>query len=42
LTLRVAPVEAETRSLAALLPDTSHAKLLSNPAVQEGVLGVLG
>ncbi len=42
LTLRVAPAEAETRSLAALLPDTSHARLLSNPAVQDGVLAVLG
>jgi len=41
LTLRVVPVEAETRSLAALLPDTSHARLLSNPAVQDGVLALL-
>ena len=41
-TLRVGPVEAESRSLAALLPDTSHARLLSNPAVQDGVLAVLG
>ena len=39
LTLRVAPVE--TRSLAALLPETQHGKLLSNPAVQDGVLSLL-
>jgi pimeloyl-ACP methyl ester carboxylesterase len=39
LTLRVAP--AATRSLADLLPETQHGKLLSNPAVQDAVLSLL-
>ena len=33
--------EDEERSLADYLPETQHGKLLSNPAVQEGVLSVL-
>ncbi len=41
-TLRVAPAEDEARALADYLPETQHGKLLSNPAVQEGVLSVLG
>ncbi len=40
-TLRVAPPEAEARALADYLPDTQHGKLLSNPAVQDGVLSIL-
>ncbi len=36
VTLRAAPTEA-TRALASMLPETAHAKLLSNPAVQDGV-----
>jgi hypothetical protein len=40
-TLRVGPSPADTRSLAAFLPETSHAKLLSNPAVQGAVLALL-
>ena len=40
-TLRVAPIEDEERSLADDLPETQHGKLLSNPAVQAGVLSVL-
>lgn len=41
MTLRLRSSETGTRSLAAFLPDTAHAKLLSNPAVQDGVLAVL-
>ncbi len=41
MTLRLAPAETGTRSLAAFLPDTAHAKLLSNPAVHAGVLSLL-
>jgi len=42
-TLRVAPSEDEARALADYMPETQHGKLLSNPAVQEGVLlSVLG
>jgi pimeloyl-ACP methyl ester carboxylesterase len=40
-TLRVAPAEDEARALADFLPETQHGKLLSNPAVQDGVLKVL-
>jgi pimeloyl-ACP methyl ester carboxylesterase len=40
-TLRVAPPEDEARSLADYLPETQHGKLLSNRAVQDGVLSVL-
>ncbi len=40
MTLRLRPPETE-RSLAALLPDVAHAKLLSNPAVHDGVLALL-
>jgi pimeloyl-ACP methyl ester carboxylesterase len=40
-TLRAGPSPADTRSLAALLPETSHAKLLSNPAVQDAALALL-
>ncbi len=39
--LRVRSKEAEPRSLADFLPETQHGKLLSNPAVQNGVLSVL-
>ncbi len=41
MTLRVTPAETGTRSLAAFLPDTAHAKLLVNPAVHDGVLSLL-
>ena len=41
-TLRVSPSEDEARALADYMPETQHGKLLSNPAVQEGVLSVLG
>ncbi len=41
MTLRVRPPETDERDLAALLPETAHGKLLSNPAVQEGVLALL-
>lgn len=41
LTLRLRPAEADTRSLSAFLPETAHAKLLSNPAVHDGVLSLL-
>ncbi|MCX6031400.1 MAG: hypothetical protein NT169_19140 [Chloroflexi bacterium] len=41
LTLRVAPAEPEARSLWASLPETSHGKLLANPAVQDAVLALL-
>jgi pimeloyl-ACP methyl ester carboxylesterase len=41
-TLRVAPAKDEARALADYLPETQHGKLLSNPAVQEGVLAALG
>lgn len=41
LTLRLRSPETDTRSLAAFLPDTAHAKLLSNPAVHDGVLALL-
>jgi pimeloyl-ACP methyl ester carboxylesterase len=41
-TLHVAPIEDEERSLADDMPETQHGKLLANPAVQEGVLSVLG
>ena len=41
LNLRVRLPEMETRSLAAWLPDTAHAKLLSNPMVHDGVLSQL-
>ena len=34
--------EDEERSLADDMPETQHGKLLSNPAVQEGVLAALG
>jgi pimeloyl-ACP methyl ester carboxylesterase len=40
-TLGVAPAEDEARALADYLPETQHGKLLSNPAVQDGVLSVL-
>jgi len=40
-TLRAVPPEDEARSLAAYLPETQHGKLLSNPAVQTGVLAAL-
>ena len=40
-TLRVAPAKDEARALADYLPETQHGKLLSNPAVQEGVLSVV-
>ena len=40
-TLHVAPPEDEARALADYLPETQHGKLLSNPAVQEGVLSVV-
>lgn len=39
--LRRAPDETATRSLYAFLPDTSHGRLLSNPAVHKGVLALL-
>ena len=42
LKLRAGSQEAESRDLAAFLPETQHGKLLANPAVQEGVLSVLG
>lgn len=41
LSLRVRSGEAEPRALADYLPETQHGKLLSNPAVQGGVLAVL-
>jgi|GEM_PF-1062174 len=41
LTLRVTLAGAESRSLAAFLPETQHGRLLSNPEVQDGVLSVL-
>jgi triacylglycerol esterase/lipase EstA (alpha/beta hydrolase family) len=41
-TLHVAPIGDEERSLADDMPETQHGKLLSNPAVQDGVLSVLG
>ena len=41
-TFRAEPIQDEERSLADDLPETQHGKLLSNPAVQEGVLSVLG
>lgn len=41
MTLRLRPAEAGTRSLAAFLPDTAHAKLLANPAVHQEVLSLL-
>lgn len=39
--LRAAPAESGTRLLAAFLPETAHAKLLSNPAVHDRVLSLL-
>jgi len=41
MTLRVVSRETGERSLAAFLPDVAHGKLLSNPAVHDGVLSVL-
>ncbi len=41
LTLRVAPPEKDARALVDYLPETQHGKLLSNLAVQDGVLKVL-
>jgi hypothetical protein len=41
VTLTGVPVAAGERSLRDLLPDISHGKLLSNPAVQAAVLEVL-
>lgn len=41
LTLRSAPRPADERSLNAILPDTAHANLLSNPAVHDAVLALL-
>ena len=40
-TLRTAPSDAGARALADYLPETQHGKLLSNPAVQDGVLSIL-
>jgi hypothetical protein len=40
-TLRVGPSAKDARGLADDLPETQHGKLLSNPAVQDGVLSVL-
>ncbi len=39
--LRRTPDEMTTRSFYAFLPDTSHGRLLSNPAVHDGVLALL-
>jgi pimeloyl-ACP methyl ester carboxylesterase len=41
LALRFVPSEPAASALAAFLPDTAHAKLLSNPAVHAGVLSLL-
>jgi pimeloyl-ACP methyl ester carboxylesterase len=41
LAVRFVSPEPEASALAAFLPDTAHAKLLSNPAVHAGVLSVL-
>lgn len=41
LTLRLGPTAAESRSLAAFFPETQHGRLLSNPAVHDGVLALL-
>jgi pimeloyl-ACP methyl ester carboxylesterase len=40
-TLRTVPPEVKGRSLADYLPETQHGRLLSNQAVQDGVLKVL-
>lgn len=41
LALRLGAAQRASRSLAAFLPETAHGKLLSNPAVQDGVLSQL-
>lgn len=41
LTLRLRPAGTDPRSLHAFLPETAHGRLLSNPAVHQGVLALL-